>query len=156
MNKLIINTDGGARGNPGPGAIGVVIKGENGKILSQISRTIGKSTNNIAEYSAVVAALEWLRNNMQISKYANKQIIQFYLDSVLVANQLNGLFKIKNGGLRNLLMKIRILEQQIGGNIIYTAIPREQNWQADALVNEALDEKFQITNSKNQTTSKFK
>lgn len=156
MNKLLVFTDGGARGNPGPGAIGVVVKTETGEILGRISRTIGKTTNNVAEYSAVVAALEWLKDNKQINKYANIQIVQFYLDSVLVVNQLNGLFKVKNGNLRNLLLKVRMLENEIGGNIFYSVIPREQNWQADALVNKALDEKFQVTNPKYQTISKFK
>lgn len=139
MNKILVFTDGGARGNPGKAAVGVVIKAENGQILNTISRTIGETTNNVAEYQAVVAGLEWLRDNKQIFQYANIQIIQFYLDSVLVVNQLNGLFKVKNSHLRDLLLRARILEQEIGGRVIYTVIPREKNWQADALVNEALD-----------------
>lgn len=149
MNKLFIFTDGGARGNPGPGAIGVVIKGETGEILSEVSRTIGKTTNNVAEYSAVVAALEWLRNNEIPRLRLGRAIIHFYLDSVLVVNQLNGLFKVKDGKLRNLLVQVRMLEQEISGDVIYTAIPREQNSQADALVNEALDNlKFKPQNAK--------
>lgn len=138
MLTLFIYTDGGARGNPGPAAIGVVVKNEKQEILARLFRKIGEATNNVAEYKAVIAALEWLRNN-QIIQLSNNQIIQFFLDSALVVNQLNGLFKVKNGDLRNLLVQVRQLEQELGGNISYQLIPREKNWQADALVNKALD-----------------
>ena len=139
VNSLVIYTDGGARGNPGRAAVGIVIKTETGEVLQEIFRTIGVSTNNVAEYTAVVAALEWLKNNKQIYKSTNMQMIQFYLDSVLVVNQLNGKFKVKDSQLRELLLKVRMLEQEVGGQIYYTSIPREKNWQADGLVNRALD-----------------
>ena len=141
MNTLNIFTDGGARGNPGPAAVGVVIKDERGKILKSISRRIGEATNNVTEYSAVIAALEWLRGNKQRCKDAKMQIIQFFLDSTLVVNQLNGLFKVRDSHLRELLLKVRMLEQEAGGKIFYKAIPREKNMEADFLVNQALDEK---------------
>lgn len=73
MNKLFIYTDGGARGNPGRAAIGVVIRNEKQKLLAQIFRKIGQATNNVAEYQAVVAALEWLRNN-PITQLSNNPI----------------------------------------------------------------------------------
>lgn len=139
MLRIVVYTDGGSRGNPGPSAIGVVVKKEDGSILQTISQTIGETTNNVAEYQAVVCALEWLKNNYQIIQLSNYQIVQFFLDSRLVVNQLNGLFKVKDGNLRNLLVEIRQLEQEIGGNIIYSLIPREKNSQADGLVNRALD-----------------
>ena len=139
VNSLVIYTDGGARGNPGRAAVGIVIKTETGEVLQEIFRTIGVTTNNVAEYTAVVAALEWLKNNKQIYKSTNMQMIQFYLDSVLVVNQLNGKFKVKDSQLRELLLKVRMLEQEVGGQIYYTSIPREKNWQADGLVNRALD-----------------
>ncbi len=132
--KLLIFTDGGARGNPGPAAVGVVIKDQE-KILAQIAKRIGETTNNVAEYTAVVEALEWIKNNFQ-SPDSN---FQFFLDSKLVVNQLNGLFKIKDGKLRELLFKIRELEAETKGNISYTLIPREKNFWADRLVNQALD-----------------
>lgn len=141
MKKLIIFTDGGARHNPGPAAIGVVIKTETGELLASICQTIGETTNNVAEYQAVIEALTWLRN-YPISKFSNSPILQFFLDSKLVVNQLNGMFKIKEAHLRELLLKVRQLEQEVGGNIFYNLIPREQNWEADALVNKALDEKY--------------
>ncbi len=143
MKKLIIFTDGGARGNPGPAAAGVVIKDETGQILNSISRTLGETTNNVAEYQGVIAALDWLRNNpiIQLSNKPinEKFIIQFFLDSKLVVNQLNGLFKVKENHLRELILKVRFLEQEVGGDIYYNLIPREKNWEADKLVNEALD-----------------
>lgn len=141
MNNLFVYTDGGARHNPGPAAIGAVIKTESGEIIGEVSKKIGETTNNIAEYRAVIEALEWITSNTQISKYANKQI-NFFLDSLLVVNQLNGLFKIKDGELRNLMLKVRELEQVVGGNISYKLIPREKNWEADLLVNKALDNTY--------------
>lgn len=131
--KLFINTDGGARGNPGPAAIGVVVKNEQGEVLGKISQKIGHQTNNFAEYTAVIAALKWL----QEKKYAGR--IRFFLDSTLVVNQLNGLFKVKENTLRMLVFKVRELEAAVGGNVSYAYIPREKNDEADLLVNEALD-----------------
>lgn len=139
MKKLTIFTDGGARGNPGPAAIGVVIKDEKGKNLAQIYRKIGETTNNVAEYTAVVAALEWLRENLTITQLSDETMINFYLDSTLVVNQLNGLFKVKEGHLRDLLLKVRMLEQEINKEIRYFSVPREKNREADFLVNKALD-----------------
>jgi len=142
MNKLIIFTDGGARGNPGPAGIGVVIKTETKEILQKISQRIGETTNNVAEYTAVVKALEWMKNNTTYSPHgiaSTGQVFQFYLDSTLVVNQLNGLFKVKDAKLRELLLQVRMLEQEVGGKIYYSAIPREKNMEADVLVNEALD-----------------
>ncbi len=139
MKNIFINTDGGSRGNPGPSGIGVVIKTESSEILGKIFRRIGVTTNNVAEYQAVIYALEWLRNNLTMKQFNNGTMFNFFLDSTLVVNQLNGLFKVKNSDLRNLLVKIRQLEQEVGGNVKYQYIPREKNWEADLLVNQALD-----------------
>ncbi|MCJ7826044.1 ribonuclease HI family protein [Patescibacteria group bacterium] len=138
MNKLIVFTDGGARGNPGPAGIGVIVKTESGKTIQKISQKIGETTNNVAEYTAVIKALEWMRANATILQL-NNFTINFFLDSTLVVNQLNGLFKVKDAKLRELLLKVRILEQEVGGKIYYSSIPREKNMEADALVNQALD-----------------
>lgn len=146
MPKYFIHTDGGARGNPGEGAVGAVIKSENHQLLFEISRKIGKTTNNIAEYTAVVGALEWFRDNATMMQCNNppageagETIYQFFLDSKLVVNQLNGLYKVKENHLRELILKVRGLEQEIGGRIYYSLIPREENFEADVLVNKALD-----------------
>lgn len=134
MEELFVFTDGGSRGNPGPAAIGVVIKDEKGKILTQFGKRIGETTNNVAEYSAVIGALKWIGERR---KFFGSRI-NFFLDSSLVVNQLNGLFKMKNRNLRELLIKIRQLEATIGGKVSYQSIPRQKNYLADRLVNQSL------------------
>ncbi len=131
MSGFNIYTDGGARGNPGPAAIGVVVKDKNNRVVCQFGRTIGKATNNVAEYQAVISALEWLITQPR------PEIINFFSDSTLVVHQLKGEWKIKQDHLKPLVREIHRLET--GLVTIYTAIPREQNFQADALVNQALD-----------------
>lgn len=134
---ITVNCDGGARGNPGPAACAYVIK-RNEIVLNKASRFLGTATNNIAEYSAVVDALSWLLKNKNTFKTA--QTVNFYLDSLLVVNQLNGLFKIKSDGLRNLAIQIRSLIKKLSLQIIFSGIPREKNYEADLLVNECLDQ----------------
>lgn len=133
-SALHVFTDGGARGNPGPSAIGVVVKDDKGKTLAQFGKTLGVATNNVAEYRAVVEALEWVK------KRGSTSHIVFFLDSKLVAMQLSGIYKVKNAHLRELVMQIRILEQEIGADVFYQAIPREKNKEADRMVNLALDQ----------------
>ena len=130
--KLIIHTDGGARGNPGPAAIGVVIEQESGKKVEEFGKRIGEATNNVAEYFAVLEALQNIKG-------IEATEIDFFLDSVLVVNQLNGKFKVKDSKLRDLLMRVRTLEQEVGGKVQYYVVPRERNRRADFLVNRALD-----------------
>jgi len=136
--NLIIHTDGGARGNPGPAAVGVVIeeRDTNGaaKSVVKFGKTIGETTNNVAEYTAVTEAL---RHVGQMK--ADVSSIQFFLDSLLVVNQLNGLYRVKEPHLRELLTRVRMLEQDVGCPITYTAVPRAENAAADSLVNQALD-----------------
>ncbi len=149
--KVIVHTDGGARGNPGPAAVGIVIeRTQNPELndqpkmekITEFGKRIGEATNNVAEYTAVVEALEYIRTqNPELNDQQRKKTeIQFFLDSNLVVNQLNGLFKIKNAQLRALLMRVRQLEQEVGGVVRYANIPREQNQRADFLVNKALDQ----------------
>jgi len=140
--KFVIHTDGGARGNPGPAAIGVVVEkivDGRSSIVDEFGKTIGEATNNVAEYTAVEEALKAMKS-LEFGEKNEKFEIYFYLDSILVVNQLNGLFKIKDPTLRSLVTEIRILEQEVGGVVHYTAVPRQQNWRADFLVNQALDE----------------
>jgi ribonuclease HI len=135
-NEIIIHTDGGARGNPGPAAIGFVVSLKN-KILYKSGKTIGSTTNNVAEYTAVVEAIKWLiENNSLIDRSAN---ITFYLDSQLVVNQLNGLFKVRDVKLKTLIIGIKSLENNLNNKTTYKLIRREQNSEADLLVNKALD-----------------
>jgi ribonuclease HI len=125
-----IHTDGGARGNPGPAAIGVVIK-QGAKVIERIARCIGATTNNQAEYQAVHAALQYVHQHGSAS-------VDLYADSELVVKQLRGEYKVKNKELAPWYIKIISLANQIG-QVKYHCIRREENAAADALVNEALD-----------------
>ena len=137
IKSLNVFTDGGARGNPGPSAIGVYIEDANNKKISGFGKTIGIATNNVAEYKAVIEALTWIiENKKDLGEDAK---INFFLDSRLVCSQIIGLFKVKNADLRNLLFDVRQREAQINFPIFYKHIPREQNTKADAFVNAALD-----------------
>ena len=129
--KVIINVDGAARGNPGPAAIGAILKDETGNITGRISRSIGVTTNNQAEYQAVIVALE-----KAISSGATQVVLKS--DSELVVNQINGQYKIKNTALRPLYQQVvRLIGSLESFSITY--IPREQNNEADGLANKALD-----------------
>ncbi len=134
-NTYIIHTDGGSRNNPGEAAIGVVIE-RNRTLVHEFGKTIGIATNNVAEYTAVVEALQYMKTIEKTGKYS----IHFILDSQLVVNQLNGIFKIKDSTLREFVFQVRHLEQEVGGHISYEAVRREQNKRADYFVNHALDE----------------
>jgi ribonuclease HI len=134
MKKSIsVFTDGGARGNPGPAAAAFIVKDEQGKIIFSAGKKIGRATNNVAEYTAVIEALKWLAANLAKVR-PHQQPINFFVDSKLIVSQLNGLFKVKNSNLRKLIIEIRKLEQIVGGNIFYYYIPREKNQESDFLV----------------------
>lgn len=128
-----IYCDGGARGNPGPGACAFVVIKDN-KTIYEESKFLGEVTNNIAEYNGVVVALRWLLEN---NGYKS---VQFYLDSQLVVNQLNGRYKIKNENLRILRLTISSLEKEICSDLKYQYIPRDKNKLPDKLLNEEIDE----------------
>ncbi len=132
--KIIIFTDGGARNNPGPAGIGVVffIAENLTKPLATHKKYIGLTTNNQAEYKAVVLALEE-------AKKIKAQEIEVRLDSELVCNQINGQFKLKNKDFQDSFIKIWNLRQGFKKSI-FKHIPREQNKLADKLVNQAIDE----------------
>lgn len=139
MKNLKIFTDGGARGNPGPAAIGIVVVDKDSKkIFKKFGKKIGVTTNNVAEYTAVLETLKWLKENVKEKFAAN-----FYLDSKLVVNQLNGYYKIKDAKLRELILEIKRGECEIGlnGAFFYNFVPREKNRIADSLVNFFLAEK---------------
>jgi len=139
MYSINVYTDGGARGNPGPAAIGAVIKTEPVNKTYRISQKIGLTTNNDAEYQAVLAALTFLKDSKNKLGINEKTVINFYSDSTLIVNQIKGLFKIKQPLFKEYILKIRYLEKEIKTDIYYHAIPREKNWEADRLVNLALD-----------------
>jgi ribonuclease HI len=130
-SKLIIHTDGGSRGNPGPAAIGAVLTDASGKTLAEISECIGETTNNQAEYRAVIAALA-------AAKKLNATELEFYLDRELVVKQLKGEYKMKNKDLAPLFAQI-CQEKFNFKQVSFTHVRRELNKAADALVNQALD-----------------
>ncbi len=131
MSELTIHTDGAARGNPGPAAIGYVIE-EKGKLVTEEKEFLGTATNNFAEYTAVVRALEHAK-----SLGASK--IRLYSDSELLVKQMNGVYRVKNATLRPLYEQAQRLRQDFDA-VNFHHIPREQNSEADRLCNEALDD----------------
>lgn len=133
MDKITVNCDGGSRGNPGPAAIGVVIKDTGGKAIHKISQKIGIATNNVAEYSAVLAALEWIGKNHSLAD------LEFNLDSELIVKQLKGEYKIKDLKLKKLYYALREKILIMGREPRFNHISREKNHEADLLVNQALD-----------------
>ncbi|MBP6880933.1 ribonuclease HI family protein [Candidatus Saccharibacteria bacterium] len=128
---LIIHTDGGSRGNPGPSASGFVIETTEGKILEEGGEYLGITTNNQAEYQAVKLALERATSHTDGT-------INFYIDSMLVVNQMKGIYKIKNRDLWPIHNDIKRLSEKFS-NVTFTHVPREKNKLADAKVNEVLD-----------------
>lgn len=141
MKTINIYTDGGSRGNPGPAAIGVFIE-SGGKTLAEIGETIGETTNNFAEYSAVLRGLDFLLSSKDLLESTSN--ISFFMDSQLVSSQIKGTYKVKSSTLAELLLKIREKEAQIRIPIFYKFIPREKNKKADKLVNLALDNKLRV------------
>lgn len=133
---IIINTDGGSRGNPGPAAYGVSIAKE-GKEIEGFGKTLGVTTNNVAEYTAVIEALNWLISHREL--IGDNSGIKFQMDSQLVCRQLNGQYKVKNAGMQSLFFTVKKKEQELGLPISYYHVPREQNKRADYFVNKALD-----------------
>lgn len=135
MIKMIIHTDGGARGNPGPAAIGCVLRNTHTEEEYAIKRYIGHTTNNQAEYRALLAALEKAHD-------LGATHIACYLDSELVVKQMRGEYKVRDKDLAPLFLKILNLSNNFK-SISFTHIPRSLNKKADALVNAALDEYFE-------------
>jgi len=138
MSKLIIHTDGGSRGNPGPSAIGAVITDEQGSILLSQGKFIGKATNNQAEYQAVIFALQNAKGIFKKTK-VRKLEIELYMDSELVCKQLNHQYKIENNNIQPLFLKVWNLMLDFD-KVSFFNIPREKNKQADKLVNQAMDQ----------------
>lgn len=136
-SELIVFGDGGSRGNPGEAAYGFVISNQDSELIYKEGKRLGITTNNVAEYSAVVNALRWIIENApHVSR------IHFFLDSLLVASQLSGRFRIKHPAMRELFIAAKQLESQLQAEITYTQVPRNENKKADKMVNDALDGKI--------------
>lgn len=136
MKKIIIHIDGGSRGNPGPSALGVLFLDEKGTVLKKYSEYLGKKTNNEAEYEALIFALKKAK-----AFFGKKEIknlaLEIRSDSELLVKQMNGQYKIKNPNIQNLFLSAWNLKIDFG-NLKVFYISREENKEADKLVNEAL------------------
>jgi len=131
INQLMIFTDGGSRNNPGPAAIGVVIGNK------EYAEYLGETTNNVAEYQAVIFALKKAKHLLGKEKLKNTEVVM-NLDSELIANQLNGKYKILEPDLQSLFVEVWNLKFDFP-DLKFQYIPREKNKRADELVNQALD-----------------
>ncbi len=129
--KATLWTDGGARGNPGPAAYAFVLEAEDGTVLEARGEAIGIATNNVAEYSALVAGLR---------RAAELGVVELELrsDSELMVKQMRGEYRVKNKDLRDLFLDASRAAREVG-RVTYTHVRREHNELADRLVNEALD-----------------
>ncbi len=134
-NKIKIHTDGGARGNPGPAGIGIVIEGLKGG-KKTFGEFIGETTNNEAEYRALIVALQKLKKLGGKEKFEQ---IDCYADSELMVKQLNGEYKVKDTNLRGLFMEVLKLKSGLKAPIFFHHVKRAKNSEADALMNQALD-----------------
>jgi ribonuclease HI len=129
--KLVVHVDGGARGNPGPAAIGVVVSRPDGEVVEEVGETIGTATNNVAEYRALLRGLER-------AAALGAREVEVVNDSELVAKQLNGAYRVKHPAMRPLYLEavetLRSFEKWL-----VRSVPRAENARADGLVNAALD-----------------
>ena len=138
--KIVVYTDGGSRGNPGPSGVGVVIAKEKGQVIKEYSQNIGNRTNNEAEYEAVIFALQKIRHLWGKRKTRDLNI-EIRMDSELVCRQLAGKYKIVEEKLFPLFIKVWNLKMDFG-KISFAEISREKNEEADKLANQAIDKKI--------------
>ena len=131
MKKAVIYADGASRGNPGPAAIGAIIKDERGRLMTSISQRIGRATNNQAEYRAIIAALE------EATRLGARQV-EIKTDSELVVKQIKGEYRVKKATLKPLYQQVKQQQGSLEGFTI-THILRQQNIEADNLANKALN-----------------
>ena len=134
MNRepLTAYIDGGARGNPGPAGFGVRIEEAGGALVEEFHESIGVATNNVAEYRALLAALEWARTN-------GHRALRVRSDSLLLVQQMRGIYKVKHPGLQPLHARARLLAHEIG-HVTFEHVGRALNAHADRLANAAMDE----------------
>ena len=138
MERFVTHTDGGARGNPGPAGSGAVIErmvDGTLELVEEVSEWLGETTNNVAEYKAVIFALESVKRHA----VALPVVVDAYLDSQLIAEQMAGNYRVRNEGLKPLYNRVRELVTELGGAVTFEHVPRAQNKHADRLVNEAID-----------------
>jgi ribonuclease HI len=128
---IIAYIDGGARGNPGPAGYGVRIEDENGELIDEFNGFLGTSTNNVAEYNGLVAALRY-------AEQRGHRVVRIKSDSELLVKQMRGEYRVKNAGLQPLYQQARAIAASLE-RIVYEHVRREQNTHADRLANLAMD-----------------
>ena len=139
--QFTIHADGGSRGNPGPSGAGAVVRDGLGNIVTSVSKFLGHQTNNFAEYEAVILAFEQLLEI--VSKAEMKETsVMVKMDSMLVVRQMQGEWKVKHPNMKPQHARLRALEEQFG-KVSFTHVYREENADADALANEAMDKGFE-------------
>lgn len=131
MSRLTVNVDGGARGNPGPAAIGVVVRDSSGEVLAEVGERIGEATNNVAEYRALLRGIE-------LAAEHDATELELIGDSELVVRQVEGKYKVKNAGIKPLHTEVKRALAPFGSWSI-RHVRRAENADADRLVNQALD-----------------
>ena len=131
-DEVVVWTDGGARGNPGPAGFGAVVTTPGGQVLAEVAEGIGWATNNVAEYRGVIAGLRRARE-------LGARRVRVRADSLLVINQQKGLWKVKNAALRPLSDETARLARGFE-RVVWEHVPRERNRRADALANRAMDD----------------
>ena len=129
--RVVAYIDGGARGNPGPAGFGVRVEESDGTLIEEFAESIGVATNNVAEYRALLAALEWAMRD-------GRDQLHVRSDSLLLVQQMLGNYKVKNAGLQPLHAKARMLAHQIG-RVTFEHVGRSLNAHADRLANAAMD-----------------
>jgi len=130
---LRIHVDGGSRGNPGDAGFGVHVADADGHVVAELYGFLGRATNNVAEYQGLLHALQW-------AVARGEKRVYLFSDSELLVRQIEGRYRVKNADLRPLYEKARILMTRLA-EVKLTHVPREQNREADALANRALDER---------------
>ena len=131
-SSFVAFIDGGARGNPGPAGWGVVIQSSSGETIAELMGALPHSTNNVAEYNGLIAALDWCAEHGATELHVRS-------DSLLLVQQMRGVYKVKSEGLKPLHGRARLVAHRIG-TVTFEHVPREKNKEADRLANLAMDE----------------
>lgn len=138
--KLFLYTDGASRGNPGESGIGIIIKDSKGNSIDSLGAYIGRTTNNVAEYLALLAGL-------QLAQKQQCQQLVVHSDSELMVRQLQGKYKVRNERLKRFFQEVQNVLKVVPFEIIFRHVPREENADADALANRGIDTKQQVPKS---------
>ena len=139
MSTFTTFVDGGARGNPGPAGWGALVLNERGEVVAELFGALPHATNNVAEYNGLLAALDWCADQGAAAVHVKS-------DSLLMVQQMRGVYKVKSEGLKPLYGRARLVALKIG-KVTFEHVRRELNKEADRLANLAMDEAEKTTNN---------